>query len=215
MNETVIRGALPSGVRAFSTTRATREADLVLPSEPCWLAQVHGTAVHDADIGEAGKPEADAAVTRRCGRVLVLRTADCLPVVLAARNASEVAVAHAGWRGLSAGVLERCVAAMRTPPGDIAAWVGPAIGPESYEVGAEVRDAFIARDPGAVVAFAARRPGHWLCDLILLARRRLAALGIDDVAGGEYDTFARGDLFPSFRRDGTPERLATYVWIEP
>ena len=188
---------------------------LALPSPPRWLRQVHGThAIRDP---AADEPEADAAITAAPGLVLAILTADCLPVVLAARDGSEVAAAHAGWRGLAAGVLESTVAAMRTPPAGLLAWLGPAAGPQAYEIGAEVFEAFVSRDGDAAAAFAPTRPGHWRVDLYALARRRLAAAGLpaDAVHGGGLCTISDPARFFSHRRDGRSGRLATLAWISP
>lgn len=189
---------------------------LALPSPPHWLRQVHGTGVRRFDAAPTGEePEADAAVTSVPGVVLAILTADCLPVVLAARDGSEVAAAHAGWRGLAAGMLETTVAAMRTPPDRLIAWLGPAAGPQAYEIGAEVREAFVAGDAGAALAFVPTRPGHWRVDLYALARRRLAASGVTGVHGGGLCTISEPARFFSHRRDGRSGRLATLAWISP
>lgn len=208
------------GLRCGDDPDAAREnrrrlaAWLALPSPPRWLDQVHGTAVHRAFAAAVPleEPRADASVTGEPGVVLAVLTADCLPVVLAARDGSEVGVAHAGWRGLAAGVLEATVAAMHTPPARLLAWLGPAAGPQAYEIGAEVRDAFVATDPGAGTAFVATRPGHWRMDLYALARRRLAAAGVPEVHGGNRCTISEPASFFSHRRDGRSGRLATLVW---
>ena len=188
---------------------------LALPSEPVWLKQVHGTGVLRVE-GRGSSleslPEADAAVTSQAGTVLAILTADCLPVRFAAADGSEVGVAHAGWRGLAAGVLEATVAAMQTPPAQLRAWLGPAAGPEHYEIGAEVRDAFVGSDEGAASAFVPTRPDHWRVDLFALARRRLAALGVNDVHGGGLCTIADASRFYSHRRDGRSGRLLTLAW---
>lgn len=190
---------------------------LDLPSKPHWLRQVHGTGVQRFDAAPGGdeEPEADAAVTSVPGVVLAILTADCLPVVFAARDGGEVAAAHAGWRGLAAGMLESTVAAMRTRANDVVAWLGPAAGPQAYEVGAEVRDTFLAHDASSAVAFVATRPGHWLVDLYALARRRLAAAGVREVHGGNLCTISDATRFFSHRRDGRSGRLATLAWISP
>lgn len=208
---------------------AANRAELVeragLPSAPHWLRQVHGTGVlrvgdvlpfgnATAERGRmADEPEADAAVTDVPGAVLAVLTADCLPVVLAARDGGEVAVAHAGWRGLAAGVLEATVAAMRAPADGLLAWLGPAAGPAAYEVGGEVREAFTGADPGAAAAFAATRPGHWHADLYALARRRLQAAGLAaaDIHGGGLCTITDRRFF-SHRRNGRSGRIATLAW---
>jgi YfiH family protein len=189
---------------------------LALPSAPRWLAQVHGTDVVrvDADVSD-DVPEADAAVTSVPGVVLAILTADCLPVLFAARDGGEVAAAHAGWRGLAGGVLEATVAAMRTPASDVIAWLGPAAGPQAYEIGAEVREAFVAHDAGAESAFVATRPGHWRIDLYALARRKLAAAGVDAVRGGGLCTITDAARFYSYRRDARTGRMASLVWTTP
>jgi YfiH family protein len=156
---------------------------------------------------------ADAAVTGTPGVVLAILSADCLPVLLAARDGSEIAAAHAGWRGLAAGVLEATVAAMRSPAPDLVAWLGPAAGPAAYEIGEEVREAFVSRDPGAASAFIATRPGHWRVDLYALARRRLAACGVTRVHGGDRCTISEPAGFFSHRRDGRSGRMATLAWL--
>ena len=161
------------------------------------------------------EPVADAAVTASPGVVLAILTADCLPVVFAARDGSELAAAHAGWPGLSAGRLEATRAAMRTPARDLVAWIGPCAGPRRYEVGRNVFEAFTGPDPGAEAAFVPTRQGHWLADLPALARRRLVAAGMraSDIHGGDLCTISEPDRFFSHRRDGRSGRLATIAWI--
>ena len=213
---------LVAGNRAELAIRAR------LPSPPRWLRQVHGTRVlrFDAPVpaGAGARPantiaaveaeaEADAAVTSTPGIVLAILTADCLPVVFAARDGSEVGAAHAGWRGLAAGVLEATVAAMHAAPADLVAWLGPAAGPDAYEIGEEVFDAFVARDPRARAAFAATRPGHWRVDLYALARQRLAEAGVAAVHGGGLCTISDPQRFFSHRRDGRSGRIATLAWM--
>jgi YfiH family protein len=195
---------------AVARNRACLRDVLSLPSEPRWLRQVHGTRVV-IDPGQ-DEPAADAAVTRTPGVVLAIQTADCLPVLFCADDGSEIAAAHAGWRGLSAGVLENTLAALRAPRVNILAWLGPAIAAESYEVGAEVREAFLAHDPVSASAFTATRPGHWLCDLYELARQRLRAAGVARIFGGGMDTFGDARLH-SYRRDGAHSgRMASLAW---
>jgi YfiH family protein len=189
------------------------EADPALPAPAVWLKQVHGTAVVDA-AEAAHEPEADASVARRAGVVCVVKAADCLPVLFANDAGTVVGAAHAGWRGLAAGVIEATVDAMRAPPGTLIAWLGPAIGPRAYEVGEEVRAAFLARDARAESAFVPNRPGHWLLDLYAVARQRLAARGVTRVHGGGLCTYSDPQRFPSFRRDRTRERIAAFVWLE-
>ncbi|MDR0776160.1 MAG: peptidoglycan editing factor PgeF [Azonexus sp.] len=185
---------------------------LLLPSEPCWLRQVHGIAVVDA-AAVAGAPEADAAFTRRPGVVCAVMTADCLPVLFCDRAGSVVAAAHAGWRGLAAGVLETTVATMNSPPGELLAWFGPAIGPRCFEVGGEVRSAFVDRDPTAASAFQTVGDGKWLADIVALARQRLTAIGITAIFGGGHCTVDEAGRFFSYRRDGVTGRMATLIWL--
>lgn len=186
-----------------------------LPSPPHWLRQVHGTEVARFDRMAADaeiEPEADAAVTSEPGAVLAILTADCLPVVFASDDGGEIAAAHAGWRGLAAGVLERTVEAMRTPASRILAWMGPAAGPQAYEIGEEVFEAFVSADRGAESAFAATRPGHWHVDLYALARRRLRAAGVERIHGGGLCTISDPERFYSHRRDRRTGRMATLVY---
>jgi YfiH family protein len=191
-----------------------------LPAEPAWLTQVHGTNVADldaaADPGASGPVgPADAAFTRRRGRVCAILTADCLPIVLAADSGDLVAAAHAGWRGLAGGVIEATVKALEVPPERLLAWLGPAIGPQHFEVGAEVREALVKGDPGAEAAFAPNARGRFMADLGALARRRLGALGVGRIYGGGHCTYAKKERYFSHRRDGVTGRQATLIWLEP
>jgi len=207
-----------------AANRALLVQGLALPAPPCWLRQVHGTTVATAysrpSEGAASdaerEPEADAVVTRSPGTVLAILTADCLPVVFCASDGREVAAAHAGWRGLASGVLEATVAAMDAPPATLLAWLGPAAGPDAYEVGAEVHDAFVGRYRQAAAAFRATRPGHWHVDLYALARQRLHAAGLDPRAihGGGLDTIT-DTRFYSHRRSHPTGRMGTLVWKQP
>jgi len=187
-----------------------------LPSPPRWLKQVHGVdVVRCGATSESGEePVADASVTSVAGLVLAILTADCLPVVFAADDGSEVAAAHAGWPGLSAGMLEATVAAMRTPAERLLAWIGPAAGPQRYEIGEEVRDRFLAQDAQAQTAFVPTRPGHWRVDLFAIARMRLAHAGVTRVYGGGVCTISDPQRFFSHRRDARTGRMATLVWFE-
>jgi polyphenol oxidase len=159
-------------------------------------------------------PTADACFTRRPGRVCAILTADCLPVLLAADSGDAVAAAHAGWRGLAAGVVEAAVRALRVPPERLLAWLGPAIGPAHFEVGPEVRDALLRGDSGAGGAFAPNARGRYMADLSLLVRRRLAALGVVRVYGGRECTFSAADRYFSHRRDGITGRQTSLIWLK-
>jgi purine-nucleoside/S-methyl-5'-thioadenosine phosphorylase / adenosine deaminase len=191
--------------------RRLREA-LALPVEPAWLDQVHGIGV--AVLPGPAEGGADAAVTFTPGHVCAVLVADCLPVVLASGDGDRVGIAHAGWRGLAAGVVEATVAALDCDPARLVAWLGPAIGPRAFAVGDVVRAAFLARDAGAAGAFEAARDGRWLADLPALARRRLAAAGVGVVTGGEFCTHADPDRFYSYRRDGATGRMAALAWLD-
>lgn len=193
--------------------RAALERAFALPSAPRWLRQVHGTTVKRfGAIDEGAEIEADAAFASDRGIALAIQTADCLPIALCADDGREIALAHAGWRGLAAGVIEASVREFSTPPERIIAWLGPAIGSASYEVGEDVYSAFVERDADAAQAFVRTRPGHWTCDLYALARRRLRALGLSQVSGGGFDTFT-DPRFYSYRRDGACSgRFATLIW---
>ena len=208
--------------------RVRRGADL--PSEPVWLEQVHGASVVVLDASsiprtasaeqlmESRRPQADAAVTRDSGVVCAIQVADCMPVLFAARDGSVVGAAHAGWRGLASGVLGSTVAAMDVPPDQIVAWLGPAIGPEHFEVGDDVVAAFAAtahsdQRAQTEAAFTPQPNGKWHCDLFVLARLRLAALGIKQVTGGGLCTVSDARRFYSYRRDGQTGRMAALIWL--
>ena len=192
-----------------------RRLEALLPAAPVWLRQVHGTQVANADEARrnASEPEADAAVSRLPGTACAVLVADCMPVLLADDAASVVGAAHAGWRGLCAGVIEATLDAMQVAPERVLAWLGPAIGPRAYEVGGEVRQAFLQRDSTAASAFRAARPGHWWLDLYAVARQRLAARGIKRVYGGEFCTRADATRFFSYRRDRVTGRMAAVIWL--
>lgn len=201
-------------IAAVQANRRALQSTLHLPAAPHWLRQVHGARVVRAEAATAAdEPQADAAVTSAPGIVLSILTADCLPVLFCTRDGSAIGAAHAGWRGLAAGVLEATLAGLPAPPAQVLAWLGPCIGGASYEVGAEVRAAFMADDPGAQACFAPTRPGHWSCDLAALARRRLDAAGVQDIHGGGFDTFTDARWY-SFRRDGARSgRFASSIWL--
>jgi polyphenol oxidase len=204
---------------AVAENRRRLAAAAGLPSEPVWLAQVHGIAVADLDatlgVGQgAATFTADAAFTRQPGRICAILTADCLPVLLTDETGGVAGAAHAGWRGLAAGVLEAMVRAMGEPPGRLMAWLGPAIGIEHFEVGVEVRETLLQADPGAEGAFALNARGRFMADLAALARRRLQALGVGRIDGGGQCTHADAGRYFSYRRDGITGRQATLIWLE-
>jgi YfiH family protein len=231
----------PRGVRALSTTRrggvsaapydslnlalhcgddpvaVRRNRELLaqrlaLPGEPMWLTQVHGCRVARAGVA-APLCQADASYTEDAGLICVVLTADCLPLLLCNWAGSRVAAVHAGWRGLAGGVIEAAVASFPDLPGDLLAWMGPAIGPEAFEVGAEVLEAFVEGDPWCEQAFRARG-SRWLADIYALARRRLQRLGVGFIGGGDLCTVSAPDRFYSYRRDGTTGRMASLIWID-
>ncbi len=186
----------------------------LLPSEPHWLKQVHGTGVHVASVPVHSPPEADACISRTPDAVCAVLTADCLPLLLCDEAGTVVGAAHAGWRGLCEGVIERTVAAMDVPGQRVLAYLGPAIGPAAFEVGGEVREAFMRVDPVAAAAFTPGAvAGKWLADIYLLARQRLARAGVSRVFGGGYCTYSDSQRFFSYRRDRATGRLASLVWI--
>jgi YfiH family protein len=204
------------GDDAAAVAENRRRLARLLPAPPVWLKQVHGVEATDADAARArgDEPEADASVARSAGTVCTVLVADCMPVLLADERGTVVGIAHAGWRGLCSGVIEATLDALRVPPESVLAWLGPAIGPKAYEVGDEVRAAFIARDARAAQAFVATRSGHWLLDLDAVARQRLAARGVTRVYGGGLCTYSDAEQFFSFRRQGaTSGRMAALIWL--
>jgi YfiH family protein len=187
-----------------------------LPASPRWMAQVHGTDVADLDrLDESQVPKADAAVTSRPGHVAVVLTADCMPLLLSDEAGTRVALAHAGWRGMAAGVIESTVQAMDVAPRKLRAWMGPTIGPQAFEVGPEVHEAFLKTDPSADEAFHPHKPGKYLADLYALARRRLTAAGVARVHGGGFCTYTDAERFFSYRRVPASGRMGAFIWIEP
>lgn len=186
----------------------------LLPAEPVWLKQVHGIVPVDADLAPI-LPEADASFSRQAGTVCAVMTADCLPVLFCDRGGSVVAAAHAGWRGLLHGVLEQTIQRMAVPPANLMAWLGPAIGPSCFEVGGEVRDAFLAQKGGSSVAFHPCGQGKWLADIYALARQRLQQAGVVEVSGGDLCTVSDPARFFSYRRDGVTGRMASLIWLAP
>lgn len=185
----------------------------LLPSEPVWLNQVHGTVVVDAGQTSC-YPQADACISTHPGAVCVVMTADCLPLLLCNEQGSVVGAAHAGWRGLCDGVIEQTVHSMGVAPDTLMAWLGPAIGPQAFEVGDEVRAAFVARQREAEAAFVPGAPGKWFADIYQLARLRLNALGITRIYGGGLCTHTDRARFYSYRRDGATGRMGTFIWLD-
>ncbi len=191
-----------------------RQLRACVPQEPKWLRQVHGAHVVAADDLDAVS-QADASIARKSGTVCAVLVADCLPVLLCDRAGSVVGIAHAGWRGLSSGVVENTVSEMGVVADELLAYLGPAIGPDAFEVGDEVRDAFVAADPAAACAFKPYRDGKWLADLFQLARQRLARCGVWRVGGGGLCTYQNAARFYSYRRDHTTGRMAALIWLDP
>jgi hypothetical protein len=199
---------------AVLENRRRLKARCDLPAEPSWLSQVHGTTVAvEPVVGSLAT--ADAAFTSNAAVVCAVLTADCLPVLFSSTDGSELAVAHAGWRGLNAGVLEATVGEFSVPPGKILVWLGPAISQTAFEVGGEVRDAFLAYDAAAADCFVENQRGRWQADLYALARQRLASLGINQVFGGNFCTYGEPDRFFSYRRDGECGRMASFIYRAP
>lgn len=203
-------GDAPECVRE---NRRRLQAVAALPATPVWLRQVHGTRVIDAAKGGA-EAEADGSMANARGVVCAVLTADCLPVLLCDRAGMRVAALHAGWRGLAGGIIESGVAALSVPPESLLAWLGPAIGPRAFEVGPEVRAAFLQGDAEAASAFVPHRD-RYLADLYALARRRLARAGVGAVYGGGLCTVAEPERFYSYRRDGRCGRMASLIWLAP
>ena len=184
---------------------------LSLPAEPCWLNQTHGVQV--ATLEQDATRDVDAAVTRRRGTVAVVMTADCLPILLCNRNGDEVAAVHAGWRGLQAGVIQATLASMKSAYNQLLAWVGPGISQSCFEVGEEVRTAFIDSMPAAADCFSANRQGHFLCDLAGLARLVLTAQGVNSVTLDPHCSYRDTELLYSYRREAVTGRMASLIWI--
>jgi YfiH family protein len=199
---------------AVSTNRA-RVGNLV--GKPVWLDQVHGIRAIDVArfVSVDQPPQADAAFSREPGAACVVMTADCLPVLFCNESGSVVAAAHAGWRGLLAGVLEETIRAMAVPGNAVMAYLGPAIGPQAFEVGDEVRSAYLAENSAAAAAFKPTAPGKWLADIYLLARQRLVGQGVQRIFGGSFCTASDPERFFSYRRDGQTGRMAAMIWLEP
>ena len=213
MSDGWIRADWPAadGIVAGTTLR---DGGFELPAEPRWLNQVHGADVVRWGSAEfdGAAPDADAIISDQPASICVVRTADCLPVLLCARDGGEIAAVHAGWRGLAAGVIESTVAALTTANEDLMAWFGPAISQPAFEVGAEVRQTFVQQDPGAAAAFVENDRGRWQADLYALARQRLQAVAISDIFGGDWCTHADPGRFYSYRRDGETGRMLSFIY---
>jgi len=201
---------------AVGENRSRVRDKLALPAPPLWLHQVHGTGILAAhQLPENSNPlEYDGSYTFSPGIVCAVQTADCLPVLLCDRRGHRVAALHAGWRGLAAGILEAGVQAMVTDPDYLLAWLGPAIGPDAFEVGADVYHAFVDADAETEKAFRRQSADKWLADIYQLARRRLALAGVNAVYGGGFCTYNEATRFFSYRRDHTTGRMATLIWIQ-
>jgi hypothetical protein len=191
--------------------RARLREQLELPCEPCWINQTHG--VHAVTLGEEEERNADAAIAREPGRIAVIMTADCLPILMCNQQGSEVAAVHAGWRGLQGGVIQSTLAAMHSSPQQLIAWIGPGISQACFEVGDEVYSAFVGQDPAAARGFTANRPGHWLCDLGGLAESILCAAGVAGVTRSPHCSYLNAEMFFSYRREATTGRMASLIWI--
>jgi polyphenol oxidase len=200
--------------RRVAENRALVRRALSLPDEPRWLGQVHGCDVVPAADADPGCP-ADASVTQETDVVCAVLTADCLPLLICDRRGRKAAAVHAGWRGLAAGVIERTLEALGEAPTDLLVWLGPAIGPDAFEVGPEVRATFLEADPAAAAAFRRGSADRWLGDLGALARTRLARAGVMRVYGGGVCTFSEPGRFYSYRRDGVTGRMASLIWLAP
>lgn len=188
-----------------------------LPGEPKWLKQVHGTLPIWIDEAEAVTPEGDAVLSRTLGTVCAIMVADCLPVFICDKAGTTVGIVHAGWRGLVDGIIERSIAAMQVDYGQLMVWFGPAIGPDCFEVGSDVYDAFVQQDAQAAQAFKSRGRGReekWLADIFLLARQRLNNVGVVEIYGGGVCTYSDPMRFFSYRRDGETGRMAALIWLE-
>ncbi len=188
--------------------RARMRRELCLPTEPLWLNQVHGIAVAEGQGGCA-----DASVAFAPGAVCAVMTADCLPLLLCDRAGTRVAAVHAGWRGLLGGVVEAAVERLGVPGAELLVWLGPAIGPRAFEVGDEVRAAFVMEDAAAAAAFRPSPGGRWLADIYALARLRLTRCSITAVYGGDLCTWSDAARFYSYRRDGVTGRMASLIWL--
>jgi YfiH family protein len=198
---------------AVSENRRRLMAAARIPGEPVWLNQVHGADVVEA-ASHSAPPTADACVARAADKVCAIMTADCLPVLFCNVSGTRVGAAHAGWRGLAGGVIANTVAALDTSPDQLMAWLGPAIEQPAFEVGGEVREQFLAKDPASHDAFVPNARGRWQADLCALARQELGRLGVARVYGGGFQCYADSARFFSYRRNARTGRMATLIWID-
>jgi YfiH family protein len=190
------------------------ETLLQLPDEPLWITQTHSTIVIEA-TPENREQNADASFTSQPNRICVVLTADCLPILITNKQGTSVAAIHAGWRGLSSGIIEKTLQALQQPAEDLLVWLGPAIGPQKFEVGKDVYDEFTGRHAESIAAFKPHAEGKWLANLYELAKIRLNLQGINQIYGGDYCTFTQDEMFFSYRRDqGKTGRMATLIWID-
>lgn len=212
-------------IESVIRNRSLLAQELQMPSAPYWLEQVHGCDLFECDLEACGVPlnestrratvQADGAIARSSGKVCAVLTADCLPVLMCDLRGRCVAAIHAGWRGLASGVIERACRVVAVDPSDLLVWIGPAIGPDAFEVGMDVREAFVNLDVEAARCFHESSEGRWMADLAGLARQRLRRLGVTAVYGGETCTYSDPERFFSFRRDGVTGRMASLIWLEP
>lgn len=199
--------------QSVTANRELLQQELKLPGEPFWIKQIHGTTVINAH-GDSTLPEADASYTQEAKQVCLIMTADCLPILICNRAGTVVAAVHAGWRGLLAGVIENTISAMGLPGSELLAWLGPAIGPQIFEIGTDIRDQFLQKDPQAEVAFQDAATGKCLANIYLLAKLRLAKIDVNQVFGGTHCTYNEPELFYSHRRDkGITGRMASLIWF--
>ena len=186
---------------------------LALPAQPLWLNQVHGTQIAGFEQNEFSVPEADAVIARQSNQVCVVQTADCLPLLICDSHGREVAAVHAGWRGLVQGIISKVMAEFEADAGQLLVWLGPAISQRFFEVGPEVREAFVSlRESNENAFIDASKPGHYLADLYALARNELHSLGVQQIYGGEHCTYADKKHFYSYRRDGQTGRMASLIY---
>ncbi len=200
--------------QAVQRNRAILRESLLLPTEPCWLNQVHSNTVVDAVIANPTPLQADACVSDKPRHVCVVMTADCLPVLLCDRAGQHVAAVHAGWRGLHNRVITATLEKLAVTPSALLAWFGPAIGPNAFEVGVDVYDAFVKRDPDYAGVFRVKDSQHWWMDAYAAARLELHQAGVTAIYGGDFCTVHDATRFYSYRRDGVTGRMASLIWIE-